>query len=399
MSSLGSTRSSAQDLSSALSYMSSPSTEIISMTVTEKGYYQNSTTGDLDFFSPDVLHDVQQLSKPDFRDISSLFPLKTTVGLIVASLRLRQHCDVGQGKSITLLCCDNLPHNGNVLQNLVTEMSSSINDPSFNEFVQNQVTFPNSMVDRITPAADEKTALRIEEKLNIKDSAPVQAEDFYQWVVEDKFAGDRPQWEIVPGVTFVDDVTKFENMKLRLLNGSHTALSYISSLLHASNKEVTVDKVMADEDVSRFVQQYMKEIKPTLKGGPEGEENVDLYCDSLMERFRNTEISDLVSRLCQDGSKKFQGFVVPPLKEMLQEEVDTKMVKKVVASWYVYLGEWEVIDDPSGSALVQLAREKELKQFVYLGIGDFVNEKFVDGVAQEVQRLKERGPREFLREI
>jgi mannitol 2-dehydrogenase len=401
LSSLGHTRTSVSDFESALKAMSSTNTEIISMTVTEKGYHQDSSTGALNYRSPDIIHDMNKLSQTNVRDASSLYPIKTTVGLLVASLGLRKHLDVGGGKPITLLCCDNLPHNGDVLKSLVMEMSESL-DPSLAKWIENSVAFPNSMVDRITPAADEKTYRRIKDALGIDCLAPVQAEDFYQWVVEDNFAGERPNWDIVNGVTFVDDVTKYENMKLRLLNGSHTALSYISSLTYQDqDMNVTVDKVMLDEDIVQFVSKYMNDVRPTLNGGPEGEAHLDEYCDSLLQRFSNKDISDQVSRLCQDGSKKFQGFVVPPLKEMLVNGQDVSMIQKVIASWYVYLsGEWKGnIDDPAGEELIQLAKRNELKQFVNVGIGDFVSDTFIIEIENEVNVLRKHGPREFLRSI
>ena len=202
-------------------------------------------------------------------------------------------------------------------------------------------------------------------------------------------------------MTFVDDVSAFESMKLRLLNGSHTALSYIAALAFAADgdRTVTVDAAMADPDVARFVRRYMEEIAPTLQGGPEGEQELHRYCDSLMERFSNPDISDRVSRLCQDGSKKMQGFVVPPLRELLQAGQEAGMVQQVVASWYVYLSEWgEEVDDPAGVALVKLAQGRELEAFLRVGVGEFVTEKFCKGVEREVVRLREGGARDFLKE-
>ena len=118
-----------------------------------------------------------------------------------------------------------------------------------------------------------------------------------------------------------------------------------------------------------------------------------------MVRFGNPDISDLVSRLCQDGSKKFQGFVVPAMQEMLHEGTPTPMVEKVVASWYVYLGEWEAIDDPAGDTLVTLAQKKDLKEFlsVALGVQEETNAGFCSNVAKEVAFLTEEGPRAFLK--
>lgn len=404
LSGLSHTQQQVSGLEESLRYLSQPSTKIISMTVTEKGYHQ-ANDGGLDFNAADIQHDLDKLSRRTVRDVSSLFPLRTPIGTLVAGLALRKHVDVGNGESVTMLCCDNLPHNGNVLKRLIHDMSSAV-DSELSEWITQSVSFPNSMVDRITPAADDATKGRVQQVLGKSDAvcrAPVQCEDFYQWVVEDNFVAGRPAWETVEHVVFVDDVTQFENMKLRLLNGSHTALSYISSLLflyEEEDKYVTVDRVMRDADVERFVREYMNEVKPTLNGGPEGEKKLDDYCDSLVERFNNQDISDQVSRLCQDGSKKFQGFVVPPLSEMMSQGADTRMIQKVVASWYVYLREWKgTVDDPSGLDLLQLAKDGKLKEFLARGIGSVgTNEEWVRGVERQVKRLNDVGPRAFLQQ-
>jgi len=239
-----------------------------------------------------------------------------------------------------------------------------------------------------------------------------------QWVVEDDFVGGRPQWEFVKGVTFCDDlskVKKYEDMKLRLLNGSHTALSYISSLLFLQSggseegaqstqsvQSVTVDRAMSDPLISSFVRQYMNEVAPTLKGGPEGEEMLLQYQNDLMHRFSNAEISDLCSRLCQDGSKKCLGFLVPGLTILLKENQDFTMCAKVLASWYVYLQQWNVsdIDDPGGKKLLNIAREDDLTSFLCLSCGNGIgsDERVVRSVKKEVELLKKKGARMFLKE-
>ena len=190
-------------------------------------------------------------------------------------------------------------------------------------------------------------------------------------------------------------------MKLRLLNGSHSALAYISALVFSDDANVTVDRAVMDPDIRNFICAYMSEVAPTLGGGPEGEDRLNEYRESLLSRFGNHDISDLVSRLCQDGSKKVQGFLVPPLQQLMRAGKDTKIVQKVIASWYVYLRDWKgEIDDPAGEKLVDLARSGRLEEFLASGVGHGVGtaEAWAAGVKSEVQFLDVEGPRAFLRD-
>ena len=170
-----------QTLREGLSFLSTESTKIVSMTVTEKGYHQQ-VDGSLDFQAPDVAHDLHHMSGDEIRDLQSMYPLKTAVGMLVAALRLRRHADVGGGKPVTLLCCDNLPHNGNVLRHLVSDMAAAV-DPELADWVACNVSFPNSMVDRITPAPDTSTKERVSRAMGFECEGAIQAEDFIQWVV------------------------------------------------------------------------------------------------------------------------------------------------------------------------------------------------------------------------
>ena len=286
-------------------------TKILSLTVTEKGYCQDAS-GDLDTSLEDVRHDImlikRSMNQSDFETLRR-DPCRTALGLIASCLSLRDR--FGENKApITLLSCDNLPHNGNVLRRLVTQISEEINYDGLTQYVHDdtRVSFPNSMVDRITPATTEETVETFAEYVQDKDSRcqwPVIAEDFTQWVLEDNFVAGHPSFEQFEDIHFVDNVAPYEDMKLRLLNGSHTAMAYMSRLAGLTN----VDEAMKDSDIERFVSSYMDDATCSVPQVP----GIDLeeYKRSLKSRFSNKAISDLLERLCQDGSKKMVGFVLP----------------------------------------------------------------------------------------
>jgi mannitol-1-phosphate/altronate dehydrogenase len=432
-------RRSAEDMRRVLAAVADPRTRIISSTVTEKGYYHDPITGDLDLSGADspVRRDLERLrgaANPG-GSVQDLYPLESAVGTLVAGLALRMHPDIGGGAPVTLLCCDNLPSNGKVLQKLVLQMCAEV-DPSgeLGKWVarNENVSFPCSMVDRITPAAAEDTGARFVAAAVgggggdlAPCQAPVQGEDFHQWIVEDNFAAGRPSWELLaggepcPAVRFVDldTVERFEDMKLRLLNGSHTSLAYVSSLAFQDDAAgpPTVDKACADKDVDAFIRGYMREVAPTLKGGPEGADALEAYQATLLERFSNAEISDAVSRLAQDGSKKMLGFVLPPLEDKLfgqgGDAEGTKAMAGVVASWCAYLATWPEaeIDDPAGmdAGLVELARRASAEGGDAAGVAGFVgatlgarvagHHGFVGQVAEALAVCRFRGVREMMR--
>lgn len=233
---------------------------------------------------------------------------------VAEGLRLRMERNL----PVTILSCDNLQHNGETARKAFMAYFEA-EYPDVAEWALENVAFPNSMVDRITPATKSG---------KITD---VCCEDFIQWVVEDKFIAGRPRWENV-GVQFTDDVTPYENMKLSLLNASHTLLSY-PSFLEGYKK---VDAVLADGRYRRLIKDFMdKDITPYVPS-PEG---VDLqeYKDTLIRRFSNEAISDQVSRLCGDGAAKFEVYVVPNLAKMLRDGKDISREAFLIASYCKYL--------------------------------------------------------------
>lgn len=290
--------------------------KIITLTITEGGYNQEKSTGRFMLENEMVKHDIEDRKHPT-----------TAFGYIAEGLRRRR--DAGAGK-ITILSCDNLQHNGDTCRRSFASFIEA-QDKELYEWLLDNVTFPNSMVDRITPATKPEDVKRLNELNGTHDEAPVYAEDFIQWVVEDDFAAGRPNWERV-GVEFCKDVSGYENMKLSLLNASHTLLSY-PSFLSGYRK---VDAAMHDERIVKFVRDFMDiDITPYVPAP--GNTNLDEYKQTLVERFANRTVSDQVARLCFDGVSKFPVYVMPNLIHMIADGKDLTRVTYLFASYRHYL--------------------------------------------------------------
>ncbi len=293
-----------------------PDIHILSMTITEGGYNIDKETDVFMLDNADVAHDLIERKSP-----------KTVFGFIAEGLRRRR--DNGAG-GVTILSCDNLQHNGDTARKAFMSFFSA-QDPELAQWVEDNVTFPNSMVDRITPATLPADIERLNKRNDTDDKAPVYCEDFIQWVIEDNFAAGRPEWEAV-GVEFTDDVSAYENMKLSLLNASHTLLSY-PSFLSGYRK---VDEAMGDADIVRYVREFMdKDITPYVPAP--GDTDLDQYKQTLIERFGNHSVSDQIARLCGDGVSKFPVYVIPNLKKMIHDGKDLTRVAFLIASYRHYL--------------------------------------------------------------
>ncbi len=290
--------------------------KIITMTITEGGYNIDKTSGEFMLDENNVKHDITNPHTP-----------KTVFGFITEGLRRRK--EAGNGP-ITLLSCDNLQHNGNTAKKAFTTFITA-QDKELAEWVEQNVTFPNSMVDRITPATRPEDVILLNEKNGTQDEAPVYSEDFIQWVIEDNFIAGRPAWETV-GVEFTDDVTAYENMKLSLLNASHTLLSY-PAFLSGYRK---VDEAMHDERFVHFLRTFMdKDITPYVP--VPGNTDLELYKQTLIERFANRSVSDQLARLCFDGVSKYPVYVMPNLIKMIRDKADFTRVAFSMAAYRHYL--------------------------------------------------------------
>ena len=305
-----------EEAEAILAKIADKSIRIITLTITEGGYNMEKSTGEFILDDPTIQHDLQNPLSP-----------KTVFGFIAEGLRRRKA--LGNGP-ITILSCDNLQHNGNTARKAFCTFFKA-QDEELAAWVAENVTFPNSMVDRITPATRPEEIERLNEKNGTEDKAPVYCEDFIQWVVEDNFIAGRPAWESV-GAEFTDDVTAYENMKLSLLNASHTLLSY-PSFLSGYRK---VDDAMHDERIAKFVRVFMDEDITPYVPAP-GNTDLELYKQTLVERFGNRSVSDQVARLCFDGISKFPVYVMPNLIKMIADGAELKRVAYLIAAYRHYL--------------------------------------------------------------
>lgn len=318
-----------------------PRIGVVSLTVTEKGYCHDPATGRLDFAHPDIVHDVAHSEAP-----------VSAVGLLVAGLALRRRNGAG---AVNVVCCDNLPSNGRVLAGLVDELARA-QDARLAAWIREHVAFPCTMVDRIVPATTDADLAEVAERLGLVDAAPVVAEPYIQWVIEDRFLAPRPAWERA-GATLVHDVEPFETMKLRMLNGSHSTLAYLGFLMGYP----TIAQAARDPALSAFVERQMRdEIAPTLVAPP----GVDLgdYAAELMRRFRNPALPHRTQQVAMDGSQKLPQRLLNTIRDNLAAGRPIDRLAVAVAGWMRYvLGRDETgraieIADPLAGRFATLAQ-------------------------------------------
>ncbi|MBS68011.1 MAG: mannitol dehydrogenase [Pseudomonas sp.] len=324
--------------------LADPAIRIVSLTITEGGYCLDDSTGQFNAQLPQIQHDLQNPRSP-----ISVF------GLLCAALAKRRGHGVGP---FTVMSCDNLPHNGDVTRRATLAFASLV-DPDLARWIERNVSFPNAMVDRITPMTSTAHRQDLERQHGLDDAWPVVCEPFVQWVVEDRFVAGRPAWEKV-GVQFTDDVSPYEEMKIKLLNGSHLALTYLGYLRGYR----FVHETMADPLFVEYIRRYMDEdVTPQLAAVP----GIDLarYKQTLIERFSNRAIADQLERVCSDGSSKFPKFTVPTINRLIADNTALDRAALVVAAWALYLrgvdenGEQYRIPDPRADFCQSLVAEDD----------------------------------------
>lgn len=371
-----------ENLEAAIRKFADKQIKIITCTITEGGYNIDRSTGEFMLGKEQVQHDLNYPDKPI-----------TVFGFVAEGLRSRMKNGAGP---VTFLSCDNLQHNGDTAKRVFMSFISA-QDKELAAWVAQNVTFPNSMVDRITPATTPDDTKRLNEKNGTRDKVPVYCEDFSQWVIEDNFIAGRPAWEKV-GVAFTKDVSAFETMKLSLLNASHTILSY-PSFLSGYRK---VDDAMHDPRFERLLRDYMDiDITPYVPTP----ENTDLefYKKTLIERFGNRSVSDQISRLCADGASKYPVYVMPNLIKMIRDHADMTRVTFSIACYRHYLkyrvddkgvsyeinDPWLTIED------LRLIESNDPIDFLNLSPFRSIDLKsvpgFVEVYGRMVQELKSRG--------
>ena len=290
-------------------------TKIISMTVTEAGYSISQKTDSLDLESPDIQSDLAGNSP------------KTLIGLIVRGLQVRQR---DHGSAITVLSCDNLSSNGHRTKQLVNEFINALpadEAEPLRAFVANSVSFPNSMVDRIVPGTEERHIKLAEERLGVHDTSPVPAEPFTMWALEDNFIAGRPAWEHA-GVTFTNQVERFEIMKLRLLNGAHSLLAYFGALADCE----TIPDCRFQPFIEKSLREgFFPEMLPTLEM-PDGLTS-DEYIAQLFGRWSNTVLGDKTNRVGSDGSVKLPQRITQPVLMRTKAGKSIDFIALTVAAW------------------------------------------------------------------
>ncbi|MFZ4288607.1 mannitol dehydrogenase family protein [Variovorax sp. HJSM1_2] len=377
-----------------LERLASVDTRIISLTVTEKGYCHDPATLALRWQDPDITHDLAHPLQP-----------RSAIGMLVRGLALRHARGLAP---VTLLSLDNLPANGCTLRGLVLAFAHRV-APALAEWIARDCTFPNSMVDRIVPRTTDEDRARTSERLGLEDAWPVLAEPFLEWVVEDRFAAGRPAWQ-AGGARFVERAEPYELLKLRMVNGTHSALSYLGVMAGWP----TVDVAVAQPALRGYLLRLMtEEIEPTLPALPGLD--VAAYRERLLARYANPALQHQTRQIAMDGSQKLPQRLLGSVRQRLASGGSIRLLALALAAWLHHLqgvdeaGRKFEIQDPQAAALADalalahaavtsaeptLAAQQRTAAFCH-GVPLFgelaASPVFVNAVARHWQRLSEDG--------
>ncbi|ASG63379.1 D-mannonate oxidoreductase [Kluyvera genomosp. 3] len=379
-------------LETVLAKMCEPQVAIVSLTITEKGYCHSPATGQLMLEHPFIVADLQNPHQP-----------KSAPGVVVEALARRKAAGL---PAFSVMSCDNMPENGHVMRNVVCAYARAV-DAELADWIEAHVTFPSTMVDRIVPAVTPETLDKIEQLTGVRDPAGVACEPFRQWVIEDNFVAGRPAWEKA-GAELVSDVIPFEEMKLRMLNGSHSFLAYLGYLAGYQH----INDCMGDDNYRRAAHDLMlKEQAPTLKV-----QNVDLarYADLLIERYTNPALRHRTWQIAMDGSQKLPQRMLDSVRWHLADNSSFKLLALGVAGWMRYVGgvdeqgnAIEVCDPllPVIQAAVQQSEEGESRVKALLAIEAIFGKdlplqgQFVDQVTNAYLSLLSKGAKATVAEF
>lgn len=365
-----------------------PQVAIVSLTITEKGYCIDPATGKLDTQNPRIVHDLENPSTPH-----------SAPGIIVEALHRRRERGL---TPFTVLSCDNIPDNGHVVKNAVLGMAQK-RSPALATWIAEQVSFPGTMVDRIVPAATDASLAEIARELGVEDPCAISCEPFIQWVVEDRFVAGRPRWESA-GVQMVEDVLPWEQMKLRMLNGSHSFLAWLGYLAGHAH----ISDCMNDEVFRQAARRLMlDEQAPTLQIT-----GVDLtaYADSLIVRFSNPALQHRTWQIAMDGSQKLPQRMLAGIRVHLARKSAWPLLALGVAGWMRYVSgvdeAGKVIDvrDPLSDKIHDLvaASDDERRVSALLTLTEIFGQDlpadplFVQAIDAAYQRLVQRGARQAI---
>lgn len=363
-----------------------PQVAIVSLTITEKGYCIAPATGKLDMHNTRILHDLENPTEPH-----------SAPGILVEALHRRRERGL---PPFTVLSCDNIPDNGHVVKNAVLGMAQK-RSAELAGWIDAHVSFPGTMVDRIVPAATETSLAEITQELGVEDPCAISCEPFIQWVVEDNFVAGRPEWEAA-GVQMVKDVLPWEQMKLRMLNGSHSFLAYLGYLAGYAH----INECMEDASFREATRRVMlNEQAPTLRIT-----DVDLtaYADSLIDRFANPALQHRTWQIAMDGSQKLPQRMLDGIRVHLERNSAWPLLALGVAGWIRYVsgtderGDAIDVRDPLSDKIQSLVKASSEAERVnaLLTLSEVFgqdlphNSVFVDAVNEAYQRLTRYGARQ-----
>ncbi|WP_431642368.1 mannitol dehydrogenase family protein [Enterobacter mori] len=363
-----------------------PQVAIVSLTITEKGYCIDPATGKLDMHNTRILHDLENPTEPH-----------SAPGILVEALHRRRERGL---PPFTVLSCDNIPDNGHVVKNAVLGMAQK-RSAELAGWIDAHVSFPGTMVDRIVPAATETSLAEITQELGVEDPCAISCEPFIQWVVEDNFVAGRPEWEAA-GVQMVKDVLPWEQMKLRMLNGSHSFLAYLGYLAGYAH----INECMEDASFREAARRVMlNEQAPTLRIT-----DVDLtaYADSLIDRFANPALQHRTWQIAMDGSQKLPQRMLDGIRVHLERKSAWPLLALGVAGWIRYVsgtderGDAIDVRDPLSDKIQSLVKASSEAERVnaLLTLSEVFgqdlphNSVFVNAVNEAYQRLTRYGARQ-----
>src|ERR1035437_2596619 len=378
------------DPEAVLEKMADPDIKIITLTITEGGYNFDVATGEFQITEPSIHWDLNNPGNP-----------KTVFGYLTQALKHRRDRGIS---GLTIQSCDNIQKNGHVLKKMLLSYVKEA-EPGLISWIEKEVTFPDCMVDRITPVTTPSDIENLKNVYGIDDAWPVVCEPFIQWVIEDNYSNGRPEWESV-GVQFVHDVSPYEKMKIRLLNAGHSLLGFSGSLYGCS----TIDETVRIPLFGSFLREFMDiEVTPVL-GEVEGI-NLEDYKDSLIQRFANPNIKDKLCRICLESSAKIPKFLLPTIKEQLKRGGEIKRSVVVIAAWCRYLelagtqGHDYDIEDKMGvvlrnNAIASISEDPLAFLKIETIFNDLVQSKhFVDTYLPIINSIRENGIEETIRKL
>lgn len=381
-----------EDPAALVAAMADADVHIVTLTVTEKGYRLDPATGDLLLDDPDVAADLADVSAP-----------RTAPGFIVAALQVRKAAGL---MPFTVISCDNIPHNGKRIRAGVIAMARRI-EPALADWIEAEGAFPQTMIDRIVPATIPDDVARLTARLGVEDQGMVKAEPFTQWVIEDGFAGERPDFAAF-GVQLTDAVEPWEDAKLRLLNGAHSAVAYLGALSGYEH----VHEAVEVPAFQAFIEALWDEAETTLSPPPGLD--VAAYRGELMARFSNSALMHRTRQIAMDGSQKLPQRLLAGASERLAAGQGIEAMALGVAAWMRWQegvtesGEAVVVDDPLAARTAELIAasendEAEVRALLTLSAvfptALATDRRFVEAVTGAFLSLREHGAVEAARRV